>query len=411
MKRLSFPLAALFLLLAILVAIGWYAQRPAPVALTPTLTGEVEYCQTCHTDLPEISPSHPVQAFGCVICHGGERLALTKDLAHSTLRGGKNPADLAVVEISCGGSNCHSGASSDHKDHIPRTLSSIQATYAGAIASVLYTFGAQPDLQAHLSAAALPPANGKSLPVFDPTNETSPPVIAFATNCLTCHLEAQPLPGGEYSRFTGCPACHTPTAGIDLADENRPAIHKLTASISYAQCNTCHNRGNYDLVKMEFMPRRDQPADRLSDYYQPIAQFTRCEWTLECVDCHTSGEAMGDGKFYNNKKEAKYIRCKTCHGTLDEPPLTRTITDPNDLALRLAFLNPVIDLQVGDVILVTEKGEPLWNTRQLPDETFELFNKASGQRFTFRSVQGTACQQDVDRQDSASCHTCHQEAR
>jgi len=33
----------------------------------------------------------------------------------------------------------------------------------------------------------------------------------------------------------------------------------------------------------------------------------------------------------------------------------------------MAFLNPVIDLKVGDTILVTEKGEPLWNIRALPD--------------------------------------------
>ncbi len=116
---------------------------------------------------------------------------------------------------------------------------------------------------------------------------------------------------------------------------------------------------------------------------------------------------MGDGIFHDNKKQAQYIRCKTCHGTLAELPQTKTITDPNDLALRLAFLNPVIDLKVGDTILVTDKGEPLWNTRLLPDGTYELFDKASGQRFTFRAVKGTQCQEQLDKQDSASCHECH----
>ena len=83
--------ASLLLLLAVLAA-GWLeARRVQPVALTPTLTGEAEYCLSCHADLPEISPSHPVETFGCVLCHGGERLALDADLAHSTIARGTQP--------------------------------------------------------------------------------------------------------------------------------------------------------------------------------------------------------------------------------------------------------------------------------------------------------------------------------
>jgi hypothetical protein len=341
-----------------------------------------------------------------VICHGGERLALNADLAHSTLRGGNNPSDLSVVEASCGGANCHSGAADQYQDHIQRVETSLQATYAGAIASIRYSFGAQPDLEAHLSANNIP-----ALEQFDPANESSPSIQAFGKNCLNCHLSAQPLPGNDYSRLTGCAACHTPTAGIDLQEPGRSPIHRLTTAISYSQCNTCHNRGNYDLATMQFRPRPDQPADRLHDYYQPIAQFTRCEWTLDCIDCHTREEAMGDGQLYNNKKEAQNVQCRTCHGTSTELPKTHTITSPDDLAMRLAFLNPVIDLKVGDTILVSDKGEPLWNTRQLPDGTFELFDKATGQRFTFRPVKGTACQQKPDEQASQACHVCHEQKR
>jgi hypothetical protein len=130
---------------------------------------------------------------------------------------------------------------------------------------------------------------------------------------------------------------------------------------------------------MTFVPRSDHPTSRLDDYYQPIAQFVRCEWTLDCVDCHTRvEEAMGDGAIQRSKKEALHTRrCYTCHGTLTELPLTITVQDPDELAMRLAFLNPVIDLKVGDIILVTEKGEPLWNT-PLQDGTYE-FSARQGQ--------------------------------
>lgn len=144
--------AASVLLLLVLIAIAWQVNRqPRPVALTPTLTGEVEYCLTCHADLPEISPSHPVETFGCVLCHGGEPLALDADLAHSSMRGGRNPSDLAVAELSCGGSDCHTGSPELNRDHVARVLTSIQTTYAGAIASIRFTYGAQNSLNARMA--------------------------------------------------------------------------------------------------------------------------------------------------------------------------------------------------------------------------------------------------------------------
>jgi hypothetical protein len=116
---------------------------------------------------------------------------------------------------------------------------------------------------------------------------------------------------------------------------------------------------------------------------------------------------MGDGNLYSHKKDIQYIQCRTCHGMLKQLLLTRKIENPNDLALRLAFLNPVIDLKVGDIILVTQKGESLWNTRQLLDGTHELFDKVTGQRFIFRSVMVTTCKQKPDQQESRYCHECH----
>jgi hypothetical protein len=419
MKRLIAIASGLFLLT--LVIIFWTRSRqPKPVELVPTLTGQPEYCLTCHSDLPEISPSHPVKTFGCVTCHGGEPLALNADLAHSSMRGGNNPSDFSVVNESCGGSDCHGGDPTDYRDHIQRATTSVQATYAGAIANIRYTFGAQPDLIARFGIRAVQDdhiTTSTGLPFlqqFDPTKETNPSIQAFASNCLDCHLYADPLPGQEYQRLTGCAACHSPgptqsewSPYSDQTKQTDVTVHTLTTAIPYTQCNTCHNRGNYDLRTITFVPRTDHPTDRLHDYYQPIAQFTRCEWTLDCVDCHTRVEAMGDGDIHSNKSEIQYTQCRTCHGTLEELPKTRTITDENDLALKLAFLNPVIDLKIGDTILVTDQGEALWNIRLLPDGTYELFGKATGERFTFNPVKGTSCLQKPDEQESRYCHECH----
>ena len=392
------------------MAVIWQnGRQPTPIPLTPTLTGQTEYCLTCHNDLPDISPSHPTAVFGCVRCHGGERLALDADLAHSSMRGGANPSDLAVVEQSCGGSDCHSGSVADDRNHIQRVQSSVQATYAGAIAAVRYSFGVQPDAAARLGITAVQDLDvgGETavpyLGTFDPAKETHPSVLTFADNCLTCHLSAEPLPGAEYHRFTGCAACHTHTDDR-LPDE---PIHELTTAVSYTQCNTCHNRGNYSLRDMAFHPRTDQPTTRQEDYYQPIGLYTKCEWVLDCIDCHTRNESMGDGDIHNNQAEIQYVQCKTCHGTATKSPRTQTITDPNDIALRLAALNPIIDLQVGDTIIVTEQGEPFWNIRQLDDGSLQMIGKVTKLTLPVALVMESDCQQNPDEQESHYCHECH----
>ncbi len=396
-KLLAFASGLLFLTLVI--ALWMNSRGPEPVKLIPTLSGQPEYCITCHADVPEISASHPIETFGCVSCHGGERLALDADLAHSTMRSGANPSDLSVVEASCGGSSCHSGSEADDRYHIQRVTTSVQSTYAGAIANIRFTFGAQSDLTPRFGINAITDEGTEtgitSLLAFDLSSETNPSIQKFGENCLTCHINAIPREGEAYARQTGCAACHSTEK------------HKLTTAIPYTQCNACHNRGNYDLRTMTFVERDDHPTQRIDDYYQPIAQFTQCEYTLDCVDCHTRSEVMGDGDLHASQKDIQYVQCKTCHGTLDELPITKTLTDPNDIAFTLAFLNPVMDLKIGDTIIVTEKGEPLWNTRVLSDGTYEMIGKATSQYFTFNPVMGSDCTQSGEDQSSAYCHECH----
>jgi hypothetical protein len=356
-----------------------------------------------------------VESYGCVLCHGGERLALDADLAHSTMRGGANPSDLSAVEQSCGGSDCHSGSAISWQNHIERVKSSIMATYAGAIASARFTFGTQPDLTPQYGIHAvedntLPSLTELfSLQAFDPAAEAVPQLQTFADNCLDCHLWAEPRPGAANARFTGCAACHTPTAPPLSSGDGDAAgqIHILTTAIPYTQCNTCHNRGHYDVHTLTFTERPAHPDSRLLDTYPATVQFARRELTMDCIDCHTHIESMGCGDIHSDQFSIDHF-CRACHGTLYDLPLTRTLIDPNDIAFRFAALNPVIDLQLGDTILVSEhRDQPMWNIRQLPDGTYELFGKVSGERFVFRAVKGSECQQKNDQQASQYCHECH----
>ena len=393
------PIASGLFLVSLFVV--WYtdSRKLQPIETIPSLTHQPEYCITCHADVPEISASHSIESVGCVACHGGERLALDEDLAHSSMRGGANPSDLSVVETSCGGTNCHAGSEAEDRDHIQRVTTSVQSTYAGAIANIRFTFGAQPDLNAYLGIRVVNDEQTQtgilSLAAYDPLSEENPSLQKFGENCLNCHLHGEPMEGDAFARQTGCAACHS------------TGEHTFSTAIPYTQCNACHNRGNYDLRTITFIERDDHPVTRLQDYYQPIARFTQCEYTLDCIDCHTRNEVMGDGDLHASQKDIQYIQCKTCHGTPTELPLSKTLTDPNDIAFRMAQLNPVIDLQIGDTILITEQGEPLWNIQVRADGSYEMAGKASREHFVFKPVMGSGCTQTGEDQSSAYCHECH----
>ena len=379
-------------------------------------------------------------------------MALDQERAHRSLRGGRNPSDPSVVQASCGQANCHGGYTNTEQNHVDRVLRSLQATYAGGISLVRYTFGAQPDLTGHFGAIAAHDPH----PVTDTLSALAPmpvtgaadltPLLAtqgvtvsgqpidthFRQACLDggCHL-SEPATAAPYRyRSTGCAACHYLTdndglykgtdATIAKDEVGHGRLHQLTTAIPYTQCNHCHNRGNYSLRTMSFTPRPDLPPagdplsvfmppdqQRLAEYYQPIGQFTLCEWKLDCVDCHTGEAAMGNGHILDSISKAQGTECRTCHGTLTDLPQTAPITDPNEAAMRQARANGRGDLAVGDHVVVNRLGEKLWSVKAVRAESFVETLKVSGQTVAVPLVKGSACQQKPDEQASSDCHTCH----
>ncbi len=402
----------------------------------PITAASPELCLTCHLGLAEISASHPVESFGCVICHRGVGLALDQEQAHTGLLA--NPADLSVAADTCGQTGCHAGHADPTRNHIEQVTHSLQATYAGAIAMVRYSFGAQQDLAATLGkiGGVDPnplPQTAPSLTAYQPGENALPVEQQFGQNCLDggCHLTEPPtlVQAPYFYRSTGCAACHVLYntdglyAGADpilARDEpGHPATHQFTTAIPFSQCNHCHNRGNYSLRTMTFTPRPDLPpasppvsetmppeGRRLLEYYQPIGQFTQCEWELDCIDCHTQSEVMGDGHFWPDQKAMQYVQCQTCHGTLTELPATVKITDPGDQALRLARLNGNYSLKLGDEVILTERGEKLGSV-QLRDGQLIQFRKVDGKEYVVPPVMGSGCRQKPDEQESHYCHQCH----
>ncbi len=405
----------------------WAAYQPGGQVRTliPTLSNKPELCLTCHEGIEEISPSHPVDVFGCVSCHGGDPLSVDEAQAHSRLLGPSgNPADLSVVEQTCGTADCHGGDLPSNRNHILRVQRSLQATYAGAIQAVLEAnglAGGPLGVRAVQSADYGPPGALAALTAFDPARFNHPAIDAFANNCLTCHLNAQPIAAPSFYRGTGCAACHTPYSTAGLYEGNDPALprdkaghpktHTLTLNMPYTQCTHCHARGDYSVDTLAFTPFSSVPlaGGRPADY-QPHrnAKATSCERKLDCIDCHNAGEAMGDGYVYANIQAAPVVECRTCHGTLNEPPPLVTLTDPNDPAFRRDALNANYSIHEGDTVVQAPNGEALGAVRWAPTEgRLVLTSRITGQTFRVPLVQGSQCQQNVEEQSAASCRECH----
>ncbi len=411
------------------------ARQPQVVSLRLP-GGKVELCLTCHLGIEEISPSHPIEEFGCTSCHGGNPLSLDVSEAHQGLAGGGNPAAFDVAGSTCGGPGpngapCHEGNPDPEDNLVARVKQSLMSTKAGEVGQARFALGLQPDPFAFLlgdlaTAAQLPhPLDGRS--------QERP----FRANCLgRCHLNAGAYGDSSRSYSGGCAACHylyDPTGTYRGRDVTIPrnqkghgAEHRLTSRIPYTQCNLCHNRGTHSLATMTFTFRQDLGAttpvlgqgrapsweSRKQAYYIPQESYSKCEVSLDCIDCHTRHEVMGDPKDDNHpltaKVEAQRIQCLDCHGTRSAPPASVTLTDPNDRVFkdpRLAELG-LPPLAVGSVVGFTSRGDKLPFVRFVGTKV-TLYSKVTGKAFPVPIVFGSGCEQSPEQQSADACHRCH----
>ena len=102
-----------------------------------------ENCLTCHDGVEQISAFHPIDTYGCTICHGSDMPeSLIKEEAHKnmisarSMKGQRNPSNLRILEKSCGVSGCHNGHEQEDKNHVyrvRRTVMGLQSGISGAL--------------------------------------------------------------------------------------------------------------------------------------------------------------------------------------------------------------------------------------------------------------------------------------
>lgn len=361
------------------------AQRPDQLAITTA--GHVEMCLNCHTT-EKLDPAHDGKVVGCSPCHLGNPLATDKEAAHVGMV--LNPGDLRVAEKTCGVAGCHPA-------DIQKVKNSLMATNRGIIATLLYYWGETDTHYTDLTVEKLLESG-----------ETSLALDYYRKLCATCHLWKQKddLPGASVffnQKGGGCSACHAVYAEEDrvpypgssiftmkpepVIDEhgNKQIIHpQIIKEVPTELCLRCHNRsgrigisyigvfeseGYGTPYEKGVLSGNRLPGDR---FYIELDEDIHHRRGMDCIDCHTRDEIMGDGTSYVHYEEQMEISCAGCHG--ENPGMTR-------------------------------KGKRLTNIKQDEQGRNIMVGKISGKEYLLTPTSKEHCENPLHQR--LSCDACH----
>ncbi|MBI4848221.1 MAG: hypothetical protein HY808_06530 [Nitrospirae bacterium] len=433
----------------------------------------VERCLTCHDGVEQISAFHPVNQFGCTICHRGNGESVVKEEAHknmlygqASMGGKRNPSNFRVVDKSCALSGCHAGHRQDDINHWPRLSKTMMSLQAGKIAAIRFQWAAQPGKEAKYATVGVKDEDGftpthrgalksiGTLPVFSPKDlplnddgsfnhqddmgnpiEVSREIAdsQWRKSCGRCHFwvdrnDTDHNASADY-RAQGCASCHVlydddgkykgndPTIPKDKS--GHPKVHQVTTAIPATQCIHCHNRGGRTGTSFEGRVESDfygTPFDKGGQsklkfhgkYYNTLTMDIHYEKGLECIDCHTQYDVMGDGNIYSKKFEQVEVRCEDCHGNYNEGLKTAKVTKQNDRVVRLSVVSPNYKNKAGDEMVLTARGNKYTNAKIIDGEAI-LISKFDGREHKMPVITGKkgahSIPQHQERMDCFSCHS------
>ena len=369
-------------------------------------------CVRCHKGIEQVSKTHD----DCVSCHGGNPVEEGKEKAHQGIFGIDNPEDIERWENGC--APCH-------KYQFERMKSNLMYTAAGMIRNTQLTWEGEDGNKYTTHGEKQFDADGKLFspkPVAELDNLSGELYRKF---CARCHVGAETTGVYGASHASGCAACHFPWndegvyTGNDKTMQGRAghsASHAMTALPDIKVCSRCHNRsgriafsyqglydGNNSLVptrKGEGGPVMSSGARNLT-HIPPDVHFAA---GMECIDCHTSRDVMGDGYAYKNMYLQTEISCEDCHGGLSEVPKYREISRENDEALRESR-NYRVPMVSGAKMIQTAKGRSYSNVFYR-DNAVWVVGKRSGKLHRSKVITGTPEHTIVGHQ-RLECYSCH----
>ena len=359
-------------LVALALSVVWFLTAGnKKVQELPKVMGRREGCLICHLPMEGFLPAHDPRAIGCASCHMGEPFTMKKASAHKGMI--LVPGNMAEASRTCGTEKCHPSLSRNIR-------TSLMATGRGMVSVDRFVFGEtdSPNGDGDLSRLGHGPADEH-----------------LRKLCASCHLakrKPEPAPITERSRGGGCTACHlhySESAKEQLYAYRQtaklPTPHpKLTIKITGGHCFGCHSRSgristNYEgwhetswrpgQVPHNASTRRILQDGRVFVRRAPDIHFER---GMECIDCHTWREAMGDGKTYLHEEGQVEISCEDCHPTqgvktvptkdlkgIDAKIIKRrkTLADISNHVLTVKTQKPLLNVYVDGEGKVVVKGK------------------------------------------------------
>jgi len=243
--------------------------------------------------------------------------------------------------------------------------------------------------------------------------------------CSRCHVGTENADSYGAVHGAGCAACHFPWndegtyRGKDrtmAGKAGRAASHRLEPLPGTEVCARCHNRsgrialsfqGLYDGNNGLVPTLRGEPGPVMTSgarsltHIQPDVHHGA---GLECIDCHTSRDVMGDGYAYATMYRQTEIACEDCHGSGEKPPTLREIDRENDPALRESrhYRRP---LTMGMKTVQTARGRSYSNVFA-SDGGIWLQGKRSGRLHRVKTITGTP-EHTLPGHGRMECFACH----
>jgi len=364
-----------------------------------------EGCIVCHTDVKGFSPSHSPAVVGCSTCHLGNPFSLNKVEAHKGMV--LIAGSIELAEQTCGNADCHPG--------IPeRVNKSIMSTLSGMISVNKYVFGEIEE-----------PTGFYDVKMLGHTSADT----HLRNLCISCHIDnvkEELGPIDELSRGGGCSACHlnySENAKIELdriyfsvakPDSIYPKYHpSLDLNITNDHCFGCHSRSgristNYEGWHETLLEPQQVKSDTtyriLHDerVFEFVEADVHHQAGMQCIDCHTSYEVMGDGNEYQHKEEQVKIECIDCHSKNLSNRIT--IKQFDNEAMKIAKLRSV-DVKDRVFLSAHKTGQPLINTFVDEENNAKLITKLTAKTLDLKPPV-SVCSEGTGH-ERLSCNTCH----
>ena len=369
-------------------------------------------CESCHGGLETASSSH----HSCNSCHAGNALSGDRLQAHRGMLGAANPSAPQSWEESCG--RCH-------RYQLERVKSTIMQTNAGMIRNIQLTWEGEDGHVYASRGGTFFDEKGRArntLPVEELDNLSGE---LYRKSCSRCHVGTANPDSYSAAHAAGCAACHFPWndegtyQGKDLTVRGKAghsASHAMEPLPDTRTCTRCHSRsgrigysyqGLYDGNNALVPTSGGDPGPEAASGARNLVHITpdiHFAAGLECIDCHTSRDVMGDGFSYRNMYRQTEVACENCHGSADTPPSFREINRENDEALResRSYKEPT---RMGMRMIQTSKGRSFSNVFFRGNAVW-LQEKRRGRLHLSKVITGTP-EHTVAGHQRLECYSCH----